>query len=250
MPGHCWDLRDHRGVIPRPGPRRRAATGIVVALLAVITACSAPLKSATPEPEPTPSVTPTPSPTPSPSPSRTLPSPAPSDRPVVGATPPPWLGKRVLPLQANGFGEIRPTPPELVVRRFTLPDRLPPLPGTGFASRVTTPAPADVIARSTWKQGCPVAAGDLSWLRLTFVGFDGRRHTGELLVNSSVAGDLVEVFRRLYAARFPLEEMRITRADELDAPRPATATTPARSPADRCAARRRSPSTPTGSPST
>ena len=188
--------------------------------MAVVSACAAPLKSATPEPEPTPSVAPAPSPTspPSPSPSRTLPSPAPSDRPVIGAIPPRWLGKRVLPLQANGFGEIRPTPPELVVRRFTLPDRLPPLPGTGFASRVTTPAPADVIARSTWKKGCPVAADDLSWIRLTFVGFDGQRHTGELLVNSSVASDLVAVFRQLYAARFPIEEMRITRADELDAP--------------------------------
>ncbi len=151
-------------------------------------------------------------------PPRTLPTPRPTDRPIIGATPPAWLGKRVLPTTPGGFGEIRPTPPELVVRRFTLPDQLPPLPGTGFASRVTTPAPADVIARSTWKKGCPVAATDLSWLRLAFVGFDGRRHTGELLVNKSVADDLVAVFRQLYAARFPIEEMRITRADELDAP--------------------------------
>ena len=124
----------------------------------------------------------------------------------------------MLPRTADGFGRIEPTPPELVKRRFTLPDTLPPLPGTGFASRVTTPAPAAVIARSTWKQGCPVAATDLSWVRLTFVGFDGKRHTGELLVNSSVADDLVAVFRQLYAAKFPIEEMRITRADELDAP--------------------------------
>jgi hypothetical protein len=136
----------------------------------------------------------------------------------VGATPPSWLGTRVLPKQSNGFGEILPTPPELRVRRFTLPDRLPMLPGTGFASRITTPAPADVIARSTWKPGCPVADADLSWVRLAFIGFDGARHTGELLVNRSVAGDLVSVFRQLYAAKFPLEEMRITRADELDAP--------------------------------
>ena len=132
--------------------------------------------------------------------------------------PPAWLGQRVLPRQANGFGEIRPTPPELDPRRFTLPDRLPPLPGTGFASRVTTPAPPSVLRRSTWSAPCPVAASDLSWVRLTFVGFDGRRHTGELLVNRSVAADLVSVFRRLYAVRFPLEEMRITRKPELTAP--------------------------------
>ena len=105
---------------------------------------------------------------------------------------PPWLGKRVLPRTADGFGEVRRTPPELDQRRFTLPDQLPALPGTGFASRVTSPAPSQVIARSTWKQACPVAAGDLSWVRLAFCGFDGRRHTGELLVNRSVADDLVD----------------------------------------------------------
>jgi hypothetical protein len=152
-----------------------------------------------------------------PGPSRTL-SASPSDRPVVGATPPAWLGTRVLPRQANGYGQIEPTPRELDPRRFTLPDTVKELPGTGFASRTTTPAPAEVIARSTWKRGCPVAASDLSWVRLAFVGFDGRRHTGELLVNTGAADDLVQVFRELYADRFPIEEMRITRADELDAP--------------------------------
>lgn len=152
-----------------------------------------------------------------PAPSRT-PRAHPSDRPVLGGAPPPWLGKRVLPRTADGFGEKKPTPPELIRRRFTLPDQLPALPGSGFASEVTSPAPASVIARSTWKQGCPVAATDLSWVRLTFRGFDGRRHTGELLVNTSAAEQMVDVFRSLYAARFPIEEMRITRADELDAP--------------------------------
>ncbi len=53
---------------------------------------------------------------------------------------------------------------------------------------------------------------------MTFWGFDQRRHTGELIVHRSAAGKMVAVFRRLYAARYPIEEMRITRRDELDAP--------------------------------
>lgn len=155
-------------------------------------------------------------PTASPSPSPRLPQL--SGRPIVAGVPPKWLGKRRLPLAGNGFGEVRPTPPELVVRRFTLPDTLPALPGDGFDAQVTTPAPASVIARSTWKKGCPVAVTDLSWVRLAFWGFDSRRHTGELLVNRSVADAMVSVFRQLYTARFPIEEMRITRLAELDAP--------------------------------
>lgn len=131
--------------------------------------------------------------------------------------PPTWLGTRVLPRTAAGFGRVEETPPVLRDRRFTLPDTIPELPGGGFASRVEI-APATVVARSTWRQGCPVAASDLAWVRLTFRGFDDRRHTGELLVGRTVARAVVSVFRQLYDERYPIEEMRITRRDELDAP--------------------------------
>jgi hypothetical protein len=196
------------------------AVTIAALLAASLAACGAdegdePAK-APPGTQPSPSATASDSPSPkaSRSPRRT----ELSGRPIVGRAPPPWLGERVLPRTADGFGEVRRTPGELVQRRFTLPDQLPALPGRGFASRVTTPAPRQVIARSTWKQSCPVPATDLAWVRLAFWGFDDRRHTGELLVNQSVADDIVSVFRQLYAARFPIEEMRITRLAELDAP--------------------------------
>jgi len=133
-----------------------------------------------------------------------------------GSVPPEWLGQRPLPRTANGLGEIRPTPRELENRRFTLPDRLGPLPGDGFTSSVAS-VPEDVLARSSWTPKCPVGADELRWVRLVFWGFDERRHTGELLVNADAADAMVRVFGRLYAAHFPLEEMRITRADELDA---------------------------------
>ena len=94
---------------------------------------------------------------------------------------------------------------------------MPPLPGKGFAAVVET-VPPDVLTRSTWQPDCPVAADELRWVRLTFWGFDGERHTGELLANAAVADDLVAVFRQLFEAGYPIEEMRITRLDELDAP--------------------------------
>ncbi len=153
----------------------------------------------------------------SPVPARTTaPTPAPSTAASLGTVPPAWLGQRQLPRTANGLGEIRPTPAELRDRRFTLPDHLEPLPGDGFASRVE-PVPNDVLARSSWSDECPVDADDLRWVRLAFWGFDGRRHTGELLLHADAADEMVQVFSRLYAARFPIEEMRITRAEEIDA---------------------------------
>jgi hypothetical protein len=70
----------------------------------------------------------------------------------------------------------------------------------------------------TWSPGCPVPLSGLRYLTLSFHGFDGRRHTGELVVNASVADDVVTVFRRLYAASYPIEEMRLPTTADLDAP--------------------------------
>lgn len=144
-----------------------------------------------------------------------------SDEPSspAGATvPPPWLGDRVLPTTATGYGEVRPTPPVLRQRQFTLPDTVPALPGEGFAAQVTAPAPRAVIARSSWRPGCPVSPEELAWIRLTFWGFDDRRHTGELLAHEGVTSDLVSVFQSLYKARFPMEQVSILTREELNAP--------------------------------
>jgi hypothetical protein len=104
------------------------------------------------------------------------------------------------------------------VRRWNTRDSTPALPGDGFTARVADPAPTRVIARSTWQPGCPVGKEDLAWIRMTYWGFDQARHSGELLVSGSVAGDVVTVFRQLYEARFPIEAMGIARLEDLDAP--------------------------------
>jgi len=53
---------------------------------------------------------------------------------------------------------------------------------------------------------------------VTFVGFDGRDHTGELLLHRDAAEDVARAFEALHAARFPLEELRVIAAHELDLP--------------------------------
>jgi hypothetical protein len=60
----------------------------------------------------------------------------------------------------------------------------------------------------SWHPGCPVGPSSLRQLRLSYWGFDGRRHIGALIVNRSAVGDLTVVFRRLYRARFPIRRMR------------------------------------------
>ena len=61
--------------------------------------------------------------------------------------------------------------------------------------------------RFTYRAGCPVAPTDLRTVGLTYWGFDGRPHTGKLIVHRRATADVVSVFRRLYAARFPIRRM-------------------------------------------
>ena len=60
----------------------------------------------------------------------------------------------------------------------------------------------------SWHRGCPVAPASLRRLRLGYWGFDGRAHTGALIVNVKAVPSLTRVFLRLYAARFPIQRMR------------------------------------------
>jgi hypothetical protein len=65
--------------------------------------------------------------------------------------------------------------------------------------------PADVPF--SWRPGCPVVPGQLRAIRLSYAGFDGRAHTGEIIVNASVVPQVIEVFSILYRARFPIARM-------------------------------------------
>ena len=81
----------------------------------------------------------------------------------------------------------------------------------GYHARVQ-PIPPAMRAQMTgvsWHPGCPVGLSDLRLITLTYRGFDGRDHNGRLIANRDAATALVAVFRRLYAARFPIRRMEL-----------------------------------------
>jgi hypothetical protein len=180
----------------------RLALGLALGL--VVAACS------TRPAEPAPAAAPASAATsaPAPVPTTTRPTPAPAWR----------VGARPLPLRPDGFGEVGPTPAALRVRRLPTLDRLPPPPGGRFRSSVRPISPA-VRSRmgATWRPGCPVALADLRYVTVSFRGFDGRPHTGELVVHQRVAAGVVAVFARLWRARFPIEQMRLVTGADLAA---------------------------------
>jgi hypothetical protein len=84
----------------------------------------------------------------------------------------------------------------------------PPTPYRGTIERL----PADVVRRMTgvsWRPGCPVPLERLRLLRVSYWGFDNAPHAGVLVVRDDVAGHVVEIFRRMYNARFPIQRMQL-----------------------------------------
>jgi hypothetical protein len=158
-------------------------------------------------------------------PSTTAPPPPPTTAPPAAEATPTtrgpvaWrLGARPLPLRPDGFGQVLPTPSELRRRRLPTVDRLPPPPGGRFRSAVRPVGP-QIRARmgATWRPGCPVRLADLRYVTVSFRGFDGRPHTGELVVHRRAAEQIASVFARLYRARFPIEQMRLVTTADLHA---------------------------------
>jgi len=60
----------------------------------------------------------------------------------------------------------------------------------------------------SWRPGCPVGPADLRLLTVSYWGFDGVGHYGELVVHRKVASNVVKAFRTLWNDRFPIAQMR------------------------------------------
>ncbi|MCC2323460.1 M15 family metallopeptidase [Cellulomonas xiejunii] len=88
----------------------------------------------------------------------------------------------------------------------------PPKPPKPPAYRATvspiTPRLAERMAAS-WRPGCPVPLEDLRYVRVSHHDMRGKVVQGELVVHADVADGIVEVFRDLFDARFPIASMRL-----------------------------------------
>ncbi len=68
------------------------------------------------------------------------------------------------------------------------------------------PAPQHTIA---WHTGCPVPISELRLVTLSYWGFDGQPHDGQLIVNRDAVRPVVRAMRSLYDARFPILRMAL-----------------------------------------
>lgn len=71
------------------------------------------------------------------------------------------------------------------------------------------------IYGKSFKEDCTVSRDDLRYLHLLHKDLEGNTHEGEMIVNKHIADDVLEVFRQLYDADYPIEKIRLV--DEYDA---------------------------------
>jgi hypothetical protein len=74
---------------------------------------------------------------------------------------------------------------------------------------LSAPQRAELVTGKFWHAGCPVPLSHLRVLTVVHWGFDGRTHTGRLVVNEDAAAPLARVFRRLYELRFPIRHLSL-----------------------------------------
>jgi hypothetical protein len=71
------------------------------------------------------------------------------------------------------------------------------------------PVQTQLKAEGFWRASCPVGLSGLRLLTVRHWGFDGRAHTGQLVVNANAARPLANVFGQLYGLHFPIRHLRL-----------------------------------------
>lgn len=71
----------------------------------------------------------------------------------------------------------------------------------------------DVLIGRNWNPGCPVPLEHLRLVLVSYWNFQGEVRRGPLVLNERVAEDVLWVFRRLFRARFPIQEIKLAAKD-------------------------------------
>ncbi len=80
------------------------------------------------------------------------------------------------------------------------------------ADFVAMPIPDSVWVRmqgKTFKPNPHISREDLRYLRVLHWDYDNRTHQGEMVCNKLIAQRLVNIFRQLYEARYPIQRMAL-----------------------------------------
>ena len=79
----------------------------------------------------------------------------------------------------------------------------------GFLCDTIPPAVAARMRGNSYPEGAQIGLDELRYLRVAYYDYDGVRHMGELVCNVAIAQDLLEIFKALYEAQYPICSIRL-----------------------------------------
>lgn len=85
-----------------------------------------------------------------------------------------------------------------------------------FASTDISDATFSRIQGKSYKANCTVPRSQLRYLKLLHYTIDGKIQLGELVCNKDISADLIDIFRNLFEARYPIERMVLIDEYEAD----------------------------------
>lgn len=71
------------------------------------------------------------------------------------------------------------------------------------------------IKGKSFKDNCPLPLDDLRYVHVLHKDLEGNTHEGEIICNTYIAYDVLDIFMKLYEANYPIERIRLV--DEYDA---------------------------------
>lgn len=84
-----------------------------------------------------------------------------------------------------------------------------------FTSQEISPAIFSRMENKSFPEGCTTEISNLRYIRVLHYGFDGEIHIGELVVNQMIETDILNIFKKLFDHKYPIEQMVLI--DEYDA---------------------------------
>ncbi|PLY05234.1 MAG: hypothetical protein C0625_14490 [Arcobacter sp.] len=66
-----------------------------------------------------------------------------------------------------------------------------------------------MIEGNSHKKDCAISLKDLRYLNLDYIDFYGNTKVGELIVHKDVSLEIVDIFKKLYESKYPIERMEL-----------------------------------------
>ncbi|MDR2869188.1 MAG: M15 family metallopeptidase, partial [Deferribacteraceae bacterium] len=66
-----------------------------------------------------------------------------------------------------------------------------------------------IITGKSYKANTPFDYSELRYLTLSYIDFEGKSRVGNMIVSAKVSEDVLDIFRELYEAKYPIEKIEL-----------------------------------------